>query len=118
MKKFIVILIIVYVVYYGINILWDGFLKKEPKQENNEGDEMVFDEEEEPQKVSLDEISSPNEDEGDNEGVGGRQLQITAEEANIINGEVEDQGIEANDFIRGMQQAANNSRGMFDGVTF
>lgn len=118
MKKFIVILIIVYVVYYGINILWDGFLKKEPKQENNEGDEMVFDEEEEPQKVSLDEISSPNEDEGDNEGVGGRQLQITAEEANIINGEVEDQGIEANDFIRGLQHAASESKGMFDGVTF
>lgn len=116
MKKFIVILIIVYVVYYGIIILWDGFLKKAPKQDSNEGDEMVFDEEEEqPQKVSLQEISTPNEEEDDGRG---RQLQLTAEEANIITGEIEDQGMEANDFIQGMKHAADESKNMFAGVVF
>ena len=116
MKKFILILVIVYVVYYGIIILWDGFLKKTPKQENNEGDEMVFDDEEEPQKVTLDEIATVPEDESD--GVGGRQLQISVEEANIINGEIEDQGIESNKFIDGFKQAADESRGMFANVNF
>jgi len=116
MKKFLLILVIVYIAYYGFNILWDGFLKKAPKQDDNEGDEMVF-EEEQPQRVTMDNIESVPEPESDGSR-GGRQLEMSVQEANIIDGRIEDQGIEANSFIKGFKQAAEESKGMFAGVVF
>ena len=38
MSKFILIVAIIYVVYYAVNILYDGFLKKTDVEENKEGE--------------------------------------------------------------------------------
>lgn len=115
MGKFIVILLIIYVIYYGINILYDGFLKKEPVKEENEGEEIMFDEfQETPQKITVDDIDVPQ-----GNSAGGEEYKIQPNEASIINGEVQDQGIEVNSFIGGViQQVHSGSKNMFAGVSF
>lgn len=115
MGKFIVILLIIYVIYYGINILYDGFLKKGLVTEENEGEEIEMEEfKESPQKITINDI-----DVSQNKSGGGEEYQIQRSEASIINGEVQDQGIEANSFISGViQQLQPGSKNMFAGVSF
>ena len=57
MSKFILIVAIIYVVYYAVNILYDGFLKKTDVEENKEGDEFVIEDDEQPKKISVEDIA-------------------------------------------------------------
>ncbi len=117
MAKFILIVVIIYVIYYAVNILYDGFLKKSNVENIEEGDEFIIDGEEQPRKITVDDISL---DEPETEGsVGGRQVEMSVEETNIINGTVEDQGFSVNGFLSEIgKQLSGESKQMFAGVNF
>lgn len=118
MGKFIVILIIIYVIYYGINILYDGFLKKTNEAENGDGDEFVIDAGDTPQTVTVDDITNETPYSEYNSD-GGRKNQLSLDEVNIINGKVDDQGLSVNDFQTEIgKQLLGESKLMFAGVNF
>lgn len=118
MGKFIVILIIIYVIYYGINILYDGFLKKTNEAENGDGDEFVIDAGDTPQMVTVDDITNETPYSEYNSD-GGRKNQLSLDEVNIINGKVDDQGLSVNDFQTEIgKQLLGESKLMFAGVNF
>ena len=118
MKKFILILVIFYVLYYGFNILYDGFLKKTNVEDTNDGDEFIIEGEEQPQKITVDDIDYDG-DYSSNGSVGGREIEMSVEEANFINGTVEDQGISVNNFMSEIdKQLLGESKQMFAGVAF
>lgn len=118
MGKFILIVCIIYVIYYAVNIIYDGFLKKTNVQENNEGDEFVIDTDEQPRKITVDDISLDEELSG-GAGVGAKEIEMSVEETNIINGTVEDQGFTVNSFLSEINnQLLGESKQMFAGVNF
>ena len=118
MKTFILILVIFYVLYYGFNILYDGFLKKTNVEDANEGDEFVIDGEEQPQKITVDDIDYDG-DYSSSGSMGGREIEMSVEETNVINGIVEDQGITVNNFLSDIdKQLLGESKQMFAGVAF
>lgn len=117
MGKFILIVVIIYVLYYAVNIIYDGFLKKTTVENPDEGDEFIIDGGEQPKRITVDDISY---DETDTDGsVGGRQIEMSVEETNIINGTVEDQGFSVNNFLSEIgKQLSGESKQMFAGVNF
>ena len=117
MVKFILIVVIIYVIYYAVNIVYDGFLKKTNVQENNDGDEFVIDDDQ-PKIVTVNDIDY-NGDYSSDGSVGGRQIEMSVEESNIINGNVEDQGFTVNNFLSEIdKQLLGESKQMFAGVAF
>ena len=98
MSKFFLIVSIIYVTYYAANIIYDGFLKKTHVEENNEGDEFVIEGDEQPKKITVEDISYDGSF-SENGSVGGREIELSVEETNIINGTIEDQGISVNSFL-------------------
>lgn len=118
MGKIILIIIIIYVVYYAALIVYDGFLKKSKVEESDEGEEFVIDSDEQPKKITVDDISYDGEL-SDTGGVGAREIEMSVEESNIINGVVEDQGFTVNNFLSEINsQLLGKSKQMFAGVNF
>ena len=118
MSKFILIVAIIYVVYYAVNILYDGFLKKTDVEENKEGDEFVIEDDEQPKKIFVEDIAYDESFSEDN-STRGREIEMGVEETNIINGTVEDQGISVNSFLSEIgKQLSGESKQMFAGVNF
>lgn len=118
MGKIILIILIIYIVYYAILIVYDGFLKKTKVEENNEGEEFVIDDDEQPKKITVDDISFEEEPEPTG-NYGAREIQMTTDEINIINGTVENQGFTVDNFISEINsQLLGESKQMFAGVNF
>lgn len=118
MGKFILIVAIIYVIYYAVNILYDGFLKKTTVENTEDGDEFIIDGGEQPKRITVDDIGSGEESYSDG-SVGGRQIEMSVEETNIINGTVEDQGFTVNNFLSEIgKQLSGESKQMFAGVNF
>lgn len=118
MSKFFLIVSIIYVTYYAANIIYDGFLKKTHVEENNEGDEFVIEGDEQPKKITVEDISYDGSF-SENGSVGGREIELSVEETNIINGTIEDQGISVNNFLSEIgKQLSGESKQMFAGVNF
>ena len=118
MSKFFLIVSIIYVTYYAANIIYDGFLKKTHVEENNEGDEFVIEGDEQPKKITVEDISYDGSF-SENGSVGGREIELSVEETNIINGTIEDQGISVNSFLSEIgKQLSGESKQMFAGVNF
>lgn len=117
MGKFILIVAIIYAIYYAANILYDGFLKKTTVENTEDGDEFIIDGGEQPKRITVDDI---NYEESSSDGsVGGRQIEMSVEETNIINGTVEDQGFTVNNFLSEIgKQLSGESKQMFAGVNF
>lgn len=118
MKKFILIVLVLYLIYYAINIIYDGFLKKTKVEENSEGEEFIVDDDEQPKKITVDDVSF---DEGPEPtgNYGAKEIQMSADEINIINGAVEDQGFTVDNFISEIsRQLLGESKQMFAGVNF
>ena len=117
MGKFILIVAIIYLIYYAVNIIYDGFLKKTTVENPDDGDEFIIDGGEQTKTISVDDI---NYDEPETDGsIGGREIEMSVEETNTINGTVEDQGISVNNFLSEIgKQLSGESKQMFAGVNF
>lgn len=118
MGKFILIVFVVYVIYYTVNIIYDGFLKKTNVVEDNDDEEIVVDGDETPQNITVDDIGY-NDNQTVVEPISGKAMELSAEETNIINGVVEDQGIPVDGFLSEINsQLLGESKQMFAGVNF
>lgn len=118
MKTFILVLVIIYVLYYAFNILYDGFLKKTNVEDTNDGDEFIIESEEQPKKITVGDIGYDG-DYSAGGSVGGREIEMSVEEMNVINGTVEDQGFTVNSFVSEIdKQLIGESKQMFAGVDF
>jgi hypothetical protein len=70
-------------------------------------------------RKSLSKISPMTAVFSENGSVGGREIELSVEETNIINGTIEDQGISVNSFLSEIgKQLSGESKQMFAGVNF
>lgn len=117
MGKFIIVVIIIYVIYYATNIIYDGFLKKTNVNDNNEGDEFTIEDEEQPKYITVADVED-KKDQKKASTVGERE-RLSMDEITIINGKVDDQGLSINDFTSEIgKQLLGESKQMFAGVNF